>query len=139
MINTSQIIEPENGFPSLEKNGITYLKVIKSTDLLEGKGIKIQFIEDLDKQVAIIRINGEIYCLDNICPHRHADRIYEGIVKKDKMTIMCPLHGWTYSLHTGENINKIQGLKSLSKYDAFEENGDIYIEKPTFEIPMWRR
>ncbi len=114
-----------------------YIAVCKSSELYEGKGKKIQFPEDDDFQVAIFRIDGQLYCLDNICPHRHADRIYEGFVKNG--TVTCPLHGWSYSLDSGQNINQLQGIKSLSKYEIFEKNGTIYIEKPVFSLPRWRQ
>ena len=119
------------------KNDKKYLEVCLSKDVFEKKGLKIQLPGDEDFQVAIFRVNGNLVCLDNICPHRHADRIFEGIIKDD--TVMCPLHGWTYSLITGENVNKHQGLKNLNKYDCFELDGKVYIEEPKFEIPIWRR
>jgi nitrite reductase/ring-hydroxylating ferredoxin subunit len=118
------------------KNETEYLYVCESKDILNRKGIKIQFPEDIDFQVAIFRLSDELHCLDNICPHRHADKIYDGIIKDNN--VMCPLHGWTYSILTGENTNKHQGLKYLRKYDVFEENGKVYIEKPDFKIPKWR-
>lgn len=121
----------------LIKNNIKYIAVCKSSEVFEGKGKQIIFDGDDDFQIAIFRVNNNIYALENICPHRHADKIYDGIIKE--LTVMCPLHGWTYSLETGENINKLQGIKGLKKFDAFEENGIIYIKEPEFEIPKWRR
>jgi len=114
-----------------------YLEVCNSKDVFEKKGLKVQLPGDEDFQVAIFRIDGKLVCLDNICPHRHADRIFEGIIKDDK--VICPLHGWTYSLITGENINKQQGLKNLNKHECFEQDGKVYIEEPKFEVPKWRR
>lgn len=125
-----------DSYKTFEKDGKLFLSVCDSDKIYEGKGVKIQFPEDEDFQVAILRVNGKLYCLDNICPHRHADRIYEGIIKND--TVMCPLHGWTYSVITGENQNKHQGLKNLRVFDVYEENGVVFIEKPEFKIPKWR-
>ncbi len=121
----------------IEKIGKKYLYVFDSKNLFENKGIKIQFPDDDDFQLALFRIEGNLYCLENICPHRHADRIFEGIIKD--MTVTCPLHGWTYSIRTGENMNKRQGLKNLVHYECFELNGKIYVEEPSFKIPKWRR
>lgn len=123
-------------YETFEKNSRQFLYVCKSEDVIEKKGVKIQFPEDIDFQVAIIRLNGTLHCLDNICPHRHADKIYDGIIKED--TVICPLHGWTYSIITGENTNKHQGLKFLKKYLIYEEDGNVFIEKPDFKIPKWR-
>lgn len=114
-----------------------YIKVCPSKDIFEGKGIQVIFEDDDDFQVAILRVNNELYALDNICPHRHADRIFEGIIK-DK-TVICPLHGWTYSIESGQNVNLRQGIKSLKSYKVFESDNYVYLKKPEFEIPKWRR
>lgn len=127
------IFEPE----FIIHNDIEFVKICPSDDVFEGKGKQIQFADDDDFQIAIFRVNGKLFALDNICPHRHADRIFEGIIKD--MTVMCPLHGWTYSLENGENIDIHQGIKSLKSHEVFEEEGYVYIKKPEFEIPKWRR
>ena len=117
--------------------GKKFVPVYKSSELFEKKGVKIQFPGDDDFQLALFKVNNKIYCLENICPHRHADRIFEGIIKD--LTVMCPLHGWTYSLETGDNINQRQGIKHLRKYPVIEIDGIIYVEEPEFQIPKWRR
>lgn len=127
--------EVQNNY--IVKNGKKYIQICKSSDIIEGKGRQIFFDGDDDFQVAVFRIKNILYALDNICPHRHADRIFEGIIKE--MTVMCPLHGWTYSLESGQNIDQRQGVKSLAKYDIFETDGFVYIEEPNFKIPVWRR
>jgi nitrite reductase/ring-hydroxylating ferredoxin subunit len=128
----------EQSFPEIEKDGKIYANVCKSSDVFEGKGKQIKFPEDLDMQVALFRMDGVVYALQNICPHRHADKIYDGIVRD--MTVICPLHGWTYRIDTGENVINQQGVKSLIKYDAFEENGQVWVEKPKNDvIPKWRK
>lgn len=129
--------ETNINYPIVEMNGCEYLKICHSEDVFEGKGRRVRIDDDIDRQVAVFRVEGKLYCLYNVCPHRHADRIFEGYIKD--MTVMCPLHGWTYSLETGENVNKHQGLKGLDKYEVFEKDGWVYIEKPDIKIPKWRR
>lgn len=118
-------------------NELEYYSICSSKDVFEGKGIQVQFEEDDDFQVAIFRVSNTLYALDNICPHRHADRIFEGIIKEG--TVMCPLHGWAYSLKTGQNVNLKQGIKSLKSYEVIELDNTVYLRKPEFEIPKWRR
>jgi nitrite reductase/ring-hydroxylating ferredoxin subunit len=129
--NTEQFFETE-----IIRDGITFVYICNSIDLKEGKGKRIEFKEDIDMQYAAFRLNNKLYCVSNICPHRHATRIFEGIIKG--ITVTCPLHGWTYSLETGENTNIKQGIKKLSKYQIFEENGKVFMEKPEVKIPKWR-
>jgi len=126
----------EAEFSEMVKNGKTYVCICNSDDLTEGKGKKIVFEDDVDMQFAVFRIKNNLYCVSNICPHRHATRIFEGIIRG--LTVTCPLHGWTFSLATGENTNKHQGIKHLTKYEIFEENDKIYMEKPVLKIPKWR-
>lgn len=124
-------------FKYKEFQGKTYARVVRAEDVFEKKGVKIQFPDDIDMQVAIMRFEGELYALRNICPHRHADQIYNGIIKGENL--MCPLHGWTYDIKTGQNVNRKQGTKSLQKYDLFVEDGWVWLEKPKLEIPKWRQ
>lgn len=126
-----------NNYISKIFDGNEFLQICKSDDVFEGKGRQILFDEDDDFQVAVFRIKGKLYALDNICPHRHADRIFEGIIQD--MTVMCPLHGWTYSIETGQNVDLSQGIKSLNSHEVFESEGYVYLKKPQFELPVWRR
>lgn len=115
-----------------------YLKICKSSELLPKKGMKIHF-DDSDEvyEVAIFRIDGQLYCVQNHCPHQHAPEIYNGVL--DNCVVTCPLHGWSYNLKDGINMNPKQGLRSLQTFDIIEKDGFIYIEKPNIPIPKWRR
>ena len=117
--------------------GKEFIYICNSKNVYEKKGIKVEFTEEADMQVAIFRLKGELFCVSNICPHRHTDHIYEGIIE-DK-NIICPVHGWTYSLETGKNINPHQGLRSLIHYDILEIEDKIYIEKPDLIIAEWKK
>ncbi len=129
--------DEEIKYAEREIDGKIYVKVARSDEIYDGKGYKFAFEEDDDMQIAVFRVKGKLYCLHNICPHRHGERIYEAIIY-DNLTIACPLHFWTYSLETGENINQKQGIKGLRKFDVFEENGEVWAEKPQYAPPKWR-
>lgn len=88
-------------------------------------------------EVAIFKVDGKLYCVNNHCPHQNAPEICNGIVKGTFVT--CPLHGWTYNLVDGSNAQPNRGLKRLSNFDIIEHNGWIYIEIPNIPIPKWRR
>lgn len=117
--------------------GKEFRRICRESDLIEKKGIKVEFEDDTDMQVAVIKYEGRIYCLDNICPHKHAAEIYNGIVTDG--TVTCPLHGWNYNLADGSNTNRKQGIKSLGCYDVRVIDGWVYIEKPPLIIPKWRQ
>jgi len=129
--------EIKGKLPVIVRNGKEYLKVCPSEDVFEKKGVKVQFDEDDDRQVAVFRLDSKLYCLWNICPHRHQDQIHNGFIKDGN--IICPVHGWTYNIETGLNVNPRQGMRSLQTFEIFEEDGYIFIEKPKIEIPNWRQ
>ncbi len=54
-----------------------FQKVCKLTDLQEKIGKRFM-INDID--VAVFKVDGEIYALNNICPHQHAAIMYDGFV-----------------------------------------------------------
>ncbi|TAL70753.1 MAG: hypothetical protein EPN82_01275 [Bacteroidetes bacterium] len=120
----------------IQLDGKEFIYLCQSDSVYNGRGYQFIFDDDLDKQLAVFRRDGQLYCLSNICPHRHQDKIFDGIIRD--MKVSCPEHGWTYELATGKNVNPLQGLRKLKKYEIFEKNGKIYIEFPEFEIPKWR-
>lgn len=130
--------DEEKQYPAIEKDGKVFCDVMAAKDLVEKKGKRVSFSEDPDWELAVFRIEGELYCVTNICPHRHQPEIYNGILTGTEL--MCPLHGWTYSLETGQNVNTHQGIKSLKQFEIFEQDGRIYVEKPTSDsTPLWRK
>jgi nitrite reductase/ring-hydroxylating ferredoxin subunit len=118
----------------------TYLKVCEESDLPGGSGLRIQFGDEFseigDLELALINDNGKVYAVSNICPHKHAPKIADGIIKNG--TVTCPLHAWCYRLDTGENTNTHDGIKKLDTYDTLILNSCIYIRKPEPKIPAWR-
>lgn len=121
-----------------EINGQTFFLAGHADDFFERKGYRVKLSDDQDHQIALIRFKGKLYAMENICPHRHADRIFEGILGEE-LTVTCPLHGWTYSLEDGLNVNKKQGIRKLRKFDILEyENGDVWVEFMELNTPKWR-
>ena len=121
-----------------EVNGVKYVLAGNASEFFERKGYRLRLSEDEDHQIALIRFKGKLFALENICPHRHADRIFEGILGED-LTVTCPLHGWTYSLEDGLNTNMKQGIRKLSKFDIIEEdNGEVWVEFMELNKPKWR-
>lgn len=113
-----------------------YIFLCRSEDLKEGKSIRVQVGNEFEEQVALFRFNGRIFCLTNICPHRHRDSMHRGFIFDGKIT--CPEHGWTYDLETGKNVDHCQGLKSLKSFKILEKNGLIITTSLEFELPKWK-
>ncbi len=113
-----------------------FLKICHINELSEGKGKRFFYGDEPDMQFAVYKINGKLYSLNNVCPHRHQDQMHKGIIRG--LNVMCPAHGWTYSLVTGKNISKKQGVKSLESYKNFVRDDYVYVEKPNFSPAKWK-
>lgn len=55
-----------------------------------------------DRQIAVFRLrDGSLRALDAVCPHRGGP-LADGLA--DSRIVVCPLHGFTYDLATGEEL-----------------------------------
>ena len=97
-----------------------FVKIASLNDIPEKEGVHFD-VDGLD--IAIFKINGEIFVINNLCPHQHAPVLFEGDLKE--YTLGCPLHGWIFDLRTGQSEN---GQSKLRKYPHKFEGDDIFIE-----------
>ena len=98
----------------------SFVKICKYSDLKEKQGRRF-FVDDVD--VAVFRVDGEVYALNNICIHQHAPIMHDGFIEGD--CVACPAHGWDYELKTGRVPG---GIKGLDKYEVKIENEDVYVK-----------
>lgn len=97
-----------------------FSKVCKVNDLIEKIGQRF-FIDDVD--VALFKVDGEVYALSNICIHQKAAIIYDGYIENN--CVYCPAHGWMFDLKTGKFP---QGLKGLDSYEVQIIDDDVFIK-----------
>ena len=50
-------------------------------------------------EVALFNVNGELFALENSCPHQGGP-IADGWVEGE--TVTCPWHAWCFNLRTGK-------------------------------------
>jgi len=84
-----------------------YKKICKVSELKESRGKRF-LINDVD--VAVFKVNGEVYVLNNTCPHQHTTVIYDGFIEEG--CVVCPAHGWMFNLKTGKQSTNAKGLES---------------------------
>lgn len=97
-----------------------FTKICKLSDLKEKIGRR--FIVD-DIEVAVFKVDGQVYALSNICIHQKASIIYDGFIEDGKVT--CPAHGWQYNLKTGIVAG---GIKGLDVYEVKIHNNDVFVK-----------
>ncbi|MCS6809023.1 MAG: nitrite reductase small subunit NirD [Bacteroidota bacterium] len=126
-------IYPNDDFPQCEQHGKAFVRVCKSSDLVQKQGICVEFNEY--SQIAVFRVDDALYAVSNICPHNHMPLLHKGFVNTEACSITCPMHGWEYSLRTGQNV--ASSHSRLHVYEVFESNGWVYLEKPQTHEPAW--
>jgi nitrite reductase/ring-hydroxylating ferredoxin subunit len=97
-----------------------FYKVCKYSDLKEKIGQRF-FVNDVD--IAVFKVDGEVYALSNMCIHQKAAIIYDGFIDSGK--VECPAHGWQFDLRTGKVPNAVAGLDS---YQVKILGDEVYIQ-----------
>lgn len=84
----------------------------------QGKRFLINNVE-----VALFKVEDNIYALSNICPHQQSATIFEGFIEDG--CVVCPVHGWKFDLKTGNIASKSRGLDSFSVKII---NGTVFVK-----------
>ena len=91
--------------------------IATATPIPEGVGIAVQIS---GRSIALFRVDGLLFALDNVCPHAGAalarGRIRDGMVQ-------CPLHGSRFDLRTGECRNPSLGIQPVVVHAVREVDG----------------
>lgn len=76
------------------------------------------------RQIAVFRVrDGSLRALDAACPHRGGP-LADGLT--DSSVVVCPLHGYTYELATGEEV--AHGGAAVAAYPVrADDNGAIVL------------
>jgi len=97
------------------------LPLARVVDVPEGKGIVV--LGSHGDEIALFKIDGKIYAINNSCPHEGGP-LGEG--KVEGCTVTCPLHAWEFNVKTGSCIN-IPGA-DVDKIRITVTDGMIYLE-----------
>lgn len=76
--------------------------------------------------IALFNVAGEIYALDNTCPHAGGP-LGEGILHGD--IVECPWHGWQFNVRTGERPHNSSFMVACYRVEV--EGDLIQIAVPT--------
>lgn len=101
-----------------------YIKICKVSEIYNRKGKR--FILDEENEIAIFKVDGKFYAVDNICPHNHTSQIYDGYI--ENLYVACPVHGFQFHLETGEQPTKM-GCR-LRTFELKIQDEYIYVKRP---------
>lgn len=95
-------------------------RVASLDDLPQIGGIAVEVGE---KRIALLRFEGEVFALDETCPHRGGP-LHEGTL--DRGVVVCPWHQWQFDLKTG--CSPVNPLSRVRVYAVRIEGGDVFLE-----------
>jgi nitrite reductase (NADH) small subunit len=101
---------------------VEFVKVARTSDLHDQRGTLV-YLEG--EAIALWRINGKIYAINNVCPHQHFSMLHQGTL--DGVYVTCPMHGWTFSLEDGQPKF---GNGRAKTYQVKVEGEYVLVEKP---------
>ena len=100
-----------------------FVKVAKLAEILPGTR-KLVDLEEVS--VAIFNINGQLYCIEDVCTHDGA-QVADG--ELDGFKLECPRHGALFDVRDGKALS-MPAVESVPKYEVKIVGDDVYIESP---------
>lgn len=97
-----------------------YERICRIDELKEFEGRRF-FVNDTE--IAVFKKNGEVYALNNICPHQHSALIYDGFLEEG--CVVCPAHGWKFDLKTGKRPG---GSRGIDSYDVKVSGKNVFVK-----------
>jgi len=104
----------------------SFKKLCKVSELSERQGKR--FIVD-ETEIALFKVDDEIYALSNICPHQHTALIYDGFIEDN--CVVCPAHGWMFDLKSGKLKT---GNSRLTTYPVIIEDDNIFVKVSKIDL-----
>ena len=105
---------------------VRYVDVMASSALGEDDVTEVH-VEG--RQLAISRVGGMLYAIDNTCPHAGA-ALSDGDL--DGRNLLCPDHGWSFDLATGACA--IDPSSSVNAYRIRQRDGRIEVALTTGDV-----
>jgi nitrite reductase/ring-hydroxylating ferredoxin subunit len=90
-------------------------------------------------EIAVKNVNGKLYAFQNKCPHMGAEMVsghvagtmlpcnpHQYLYGYDDEIIRCPLHGWEFSMETGNSIFDPERVK-IKTFNVCQEEGMVVL------------
>jgi nitrite reductase (NADH) small subunit len=105
-----------------------FVKICHVSELTEGEGKNFEI--DDETEIALFKIKGKIFAVDNVCPHNHIPVISRGLI--DRNYVSCPVHGFKFHLQTGKQPGRAGSTLRTFEVKISEE--EVYVKKPDKKI-----
>ncbi|MCS7313501.1 MAG: Rieske 2Fe-2S domain-containing protein, partial [Acidobacteria bacterium] len=97
---------------------MSWRRVGRSEDFPEGRGRPVFYGR---WRIAVFRVEGRLYVIGHDCPHQGGP-LSQGTL--DQLCVVCPLHGWTFDLRTGQSVH-VPGA-SVPTFPVEEREDGVY-------------
>ncbi|QKV98116.1 bifunctional 3-phenylpropionate/cinnamic acid dioxygenase ferredoxin subunit [Streptomyces sp. NA02950] len=81
-------------------------------------------VVELDVRVAVFRVNGEFFAIDDRCTHQEA-HLSDGFVE-DSCMVECPLHASCFDLRTGRPSGP-PAVRPVRTHPVIVRNGSVFV------------
>jgi 3-phenylpropionate/trans-cinnamate dioxygenase ferredoxin subunit len=98
-----------------------FVKVARKSKLPENDGT---YVETGGHRIALFKVGGEIYALDNACTHVGGP-LSQGRVEGDE--VECPWHGSRFDIRTGE-VKMFPARKDVAIYTVRVTGDDVEVK-----------
>lgn len=96
---------------------MNFVDLLASSELAEGARVVVRAE---GRELAVVRVNGIAYAIDNVCPH-HQGELGRGDLQGHHL--YCPLHAWCFDVRDGKAFFP-QGAK-VDCFEVKEEGGRV--------------
>ncbi len=96
-----------------------FVRAAAVSEVQEGQS---KLVEINGRQIALFKIDGAFYAIDNICKHRGGP-LHEGEI--DGKCVLCPWHGWAYDVTSGECLEDSEC--NVDRFDLKVEGDELLI------------
>jgi 3-phenylpropionate/trans-cinnamate dioxygenase ferredoxin subunit len=100
-----------------------FVKVANAADIEDGQRV---LVEVDDVIVAIFKVDGEFYCIEDVCTH-DGGPVAEGAL--DGFEIECPRHGALFDIRDGRALT-MPAVVPVPTYQVKVEGDEIFVELP---------
>lgn len=98
-----------------------FVELLPSASLKEGERT---VVHAEGRALAVARVDGVVYAIDNVCPHRNGEL---GCGDLQGFHLYCPLHAWSFDVRDGKAFFP-QGAK-VECFEVKEEGGRIFARR----------
>lgn len=112
--------------PRTTIDGEEWTRLARSVEVSARHGLRVTV--DIEHDIALFRVDGVVKAVTNICPHKRAACLYDGLIEQG--TVTCPMHAWRFDLTSGANLS---GGGALRTYHVREAEGGVWVRSSEIE------